>query len=368
MAAVSPIGYFLVTADAQIIGAATTALQGIGPLMSVPVIGSALIFLGAKGVKIANGDAGAMQSLWFDLVKLIVVIGLSTSIANYTTYVLNFFYTTIPTALNAAVGGTGTATGVQSTASTFDMLYNQVNDQVAAVMQAAHWMDFSTRIGAFICGMTCDCLLALMAFVYLMARLLLGIVLVFGPIAIALSLHHQTAPIFSRWFGKVVALICLEAAGIIVLVMVFAIDKNFMATIGPLSSAQSAGLAVPWAGTDGSPAPHVVSNVMNLIGMMIWFGLGAFALFALPSIAYSIGSGVAINSTPVALALMRAAAAMTAGMGAPSIFGGSWGGGTASENLSLEIARAEIEGSDSGTGSQSALPPPPPPSLADGSE
>ena len=130
-----------------------------------------------------------------------------------------------------------------------------------------------------------------MAGIYLLARWLLGIVLVFGPIAIALSLHHQTAPIFSRWFGKVVALICLEAAGVIVLVMIFAIDKNFHGDDCALyRRRQFPASDRPGRAPMVRRVPHAVSDLMNLVGMVIWFALGAFGLFALPSIAYSIGT------------------------------------------------------------------------------
>ncbi len=191
---------------------------------------------------------------------------------------------------------------------------------------------------------------------YLLARMLLGIVLVFGPICIACSMHRQTAPIFERWMGKVIALTCLEVAGIIVLVMVFAADKTFMDQVTTAHATATGN----WPAVDGAPAPEAAEDLANLSSMVVWFGMGAFALYSLPAIAYSIGTGVALSTVPITLGLMSAANAIAAGAGA--LMGAVAGMSFASNNsgdLSMDFSREEIEGGSSGS-----LPPPPPPSLS----
>ena len=355
---ISPIGTWLTTMDNTILTGTDAALQGIAPMLAVPVTAAALVFLGARGVRIANGDGAALQALWFDVFKILAVLDLSLNIGDYDTYVRDFFYTSLATDLNNAVAGVGAgvATGVRGTAATFDLLYNQVWDRVGATWQAAGVLDFGTRISAELCGLTMAGGLVAMAMVYLLARMLLGIVLVFGPICIACSMHRQTAPIFERWMGKVIALTCLEVAGIIVLVMVFAADKTFMDQVTTAHATATGN----WPAVDGAPAPEAAEDLANLSSMVVWFGMGAFALYSLPAIAYSIGTGVALSTVPITLGLMSAANAIAAGAGA--LMGAVAGMSFASNNsgdLSMDFSREEIEGGSSGS-----LPPPPPPSLS----
>jgi hypothetical protein len=202
-----------------------------------------------------------------------------------------------------------------------------------------------------------DLLIAVMAFTYVCWRLLLGIVLVFGMICIPCSLNEATASIFHRWFGKLVALICLQFAGVIVLVIIFAIDKTLTSQIAPLGSPAAAS-GGGWNSPDGAPSPTIVSDTFNLIGMVCWIAFGAFAVLSLPAIAYSIGSGHAASLTQFAKGLMLSIGAVGAGIA--SMLSGSNGAislGVA-DPLSLEISRDEIEGSG-----YDSLPPPPPPPL-----
>lgn len=355
---VSPIGSWLVRMDGATLTATDTALQGIAPYLAVPVTAAAVLLVAAKGVRIANGDGGALQNWWFDWIKIVLVFGLALNIGNFDYYVRDFFYTYLPATLSTAIGGGGVATGVDGTAATIDALYLQAGDQANSVMQHAAWDDFSTKFGALIAGQIADLALVAVALVYLLARLIMGVVMVFGPICIACSLTPQTAPIFERWMGKVIALVCLQVAAVIVLVMVFDGDKNFMASIAAPAAAPAGG----WLGVDGSPAPDSASDLQNLTSMVVWFGMGAFALYSLPAIAYSIGTGVALNSGAVIRGLGAAAgtvASAGAALGAMSgmAFTGGGGGGGAP---SLSLAQDEIEAG----GASSALPPPPPPSLA----
>ena len=289
----SPIGTWLVKMDGSILTGMDAALQGLAPQMAGPVGSLCLLYLGARGVRVAQGDAMAMNNLWFNFVKIIIVIGLATNLGNFDTYVRDLFYTNLPNTLNAAVGGQLVTNGVNGTAATFDNIWAQMWVQISNVYQQAGILDFGSRLSAELCGLTIGAALMAMALVYLLARLLLAIVIVFGPICIACTLFDQTKPIFERWMGKVIALICLQVAGIVLLTILLAADKDFMSQIQPLATAAGTGTF----GASGAPAPTLASDLQNLVAMVIWFGMGAFAMYALPAIAYSIGTGVATNAS-----------------------------------------------------------------------
>jgi type IV secretion system protein VirB6 len=361
LAVVSPVGSWLTTMDATMITSTDTALQGIAPYLAIPVTAAAILLVAAKGVKVANGDAGALQSWWFDCVKIVLVLGLSLNIGNYDYYVRDFIYTYLPGLLTTGVvAGAGVANGVQGVGASLDALYLQTGDQANLVMQHASWDDFGTKLAAFLAGQIADLAYMAMALVYLLARLILGVVLVFGPVCIACSLAEATASIFHRWLGKCFALVCLQVAGVIVLVMVFAADNHFMQQIAGVNVTVAPG----WLGIDGSPAPDAAGDLQNLMSMVVWVGMGAFALYSLPAIAYSIGSGVALHSGAVLGALGAAAGTVAVAGGAlltaaTNLGGGSFGGGGGGSGLSMSLAEDEIAG-----GGYAALPPPPPPSLS----
>jgi hypothetical protein len=126
-----------------------------------------------------------------------------------------------------------------------------------------------------------------------------------------------------------------------------------MAQIVPAATAVGAEL-----GASGAPAPTIASDIENLVAMVIWFGMGAFAMYSLPAIAYSIGTGIAMSMAPLVLGLFGAAKAVSAGI---SALGGAAGAGAeALGSVSLGFARDELTMGSSGL----SLPPPPPPALS----
>ena len=184
--------------------------------------------------------------------------------------------------------------------------------------------------------------LLLCAGVYMISRFLFAIVVVLGPVAIACAMFGSTRPIFERWIGKGVAMIVLQVTAIVTMQIVIAGDVTFMT---PLANATNLDL------------PH---QLQSLISIVMWQGLGAFAIYSLPALAYSIGTGVAVSMLPVAIAAV--AGAKLAGSAASAVAGALSGGSSGSSSApdyNLSLARAELSG-PSGEGS---LAPPPPPAL-----
>ena len=201
--------------------------------------------------------------------------------------------------------------------------------------------DVSTRVVGFLSVMGGGIGLMLCAGVYLISRFLLAIVVVLGPVAISCAMFNSTRPIFERWIGKGVSLIILQVAAIITLQIVISGDQTFMAALNPSSG-----------------TPDLPTQLQHLTSMAIWLLLGAFAIYSLPAVAYSIGTGVAASVLPVALAAI-AGARMAAEL-LPSGAGDSGGGADApfDGELNLSLARAELSG-----GGMAGLPSPPPPAL-----
>jgi hypothetical protein len=89
----------------------------------------------------------------------------------------------------------------------------------------------------------------------------------------------------------------------------------------------------------------------TLAALCVWFIAGAFAMYNVPAVAYSIGSGIAVAPGAFAAAamsrLLRGSSGKSRGGGDASFNGG----GSQPPNLNLSLNRAELEG-DSGPAPQ----------------
>ena len=100
----------------------------------------------------------------------------------------------------------------------------------------------------------------------------------------------------------------------------------------------------------GSASADLPTQLQNMISMTIWILMGAFAIYSLPGLAYSIGSGVAVSFQPIVSAALRGAALAAEGFGAGAAVGSSTtapaltGPGAAMPDINLSMARAEVAG------------------------
>ena len=348
---ISPIGSFLSQFDVNITAAMNVGITGLVAYVKAPVITSLAIYYMIQGVRIAQGDGAPVQQFVTQLFRNVMILWFCSDAALYNQWVRDFFFTGIPTALNKAVlsqtigPGVGVANGVTGTAAAFDQIWDLMNVQVANVNAHADFWDVSTRLAAQFCGLTGGLALFVIAMVYLMTRVILAVVIELGVLAIACLIFDATKPIFERWLGKVIALVFLQVTAIVVLQIIIAVDQEYMKQI-----------TVAYTGA------QVASEVQGLVAMVVMFGMGAFAIYSLPAIAYSIGTGVSISTLP-ALYLATKAAMGVAGVLSKVEFGAaSAGASEEAGEMAMGLNRAELSGSGSGSltaPSQAALPPPP---------
>ena len=347
---ITPIGPFITQFDAAVTQGMTAGVTGLTAYLATPVQTSAAIYLAAYGVRVANGDVDVSRFVT-RLVRIAVVLWLSSNAAAYNQWITNIFYTGLPAALNKAVlanqlgagGGANVAGGVQGTAAIFDNLWSQSDVLVGQILQQAPLLDVGSRAAAYIYGACGGLTLVVIAMVYMMARFILAIVLELGAIAIGCLRFDATTPIFERWLGKVIALVFLQVTAVVVLQIVLDIDQVFVKQI---------------VGAAGG----VPDKVQALMSMVVLFFMGAFAVYSLPAIAYSIGTGVAIQTmAPLMMAargvmgMAGAAAGMAAAL--PEAGAAAEAGG-----LAMGLADAELGGGGSSgliAPDLGSLPPPP---------
>lgn len=348
---ISPIGTFLQNFDTNITAAMNAGVTGLTAYMALPVQTSIAIYYLIRGVKIAQGDGGPVQTFVTQLVRNVTILWFCSNAATYNTWVINLFFVGIPTALNKAVfanaaGGVPAATmagGVTGTGAQFDQVWAILDGMIANVWQHADFFDFATKMAAEIAAITGGLALLVVAMVYLMSRFILAVVLELGVVAIACLIFDATKPIFERWLGKVIALIFLQVTVIVVLQIVMTADVQYMTQ-----------MQASFNGSQGVP-----SEIQGLVGVITMLLMGAFAVYSLPAIAYSIGTGVAINT---ALPMLMAAYGAVKGAGMIGGGGAAMPALVAAEELSMSMPQAELAGSSTAAiaaPEAAALPPPP---------
>ena len=344
----SPIGTFMVRMDTALAGSVDGLISAMTSNMAGPIVMAAIVFYAVQGLKLANGDPEPLQGFVPQLIRIGVVIWLSSNLAGFNQWVRAIFFVGLPNALVTAIGSsTGTtATTVNATAAVFDGIWNQV-----WVVVGTSWVQAGLSVTGIIAGLSgfltaliCGLGLCIMALVYVSARMVLAVLVCLAPVLIGCAMFQVTRPIFERGVGKAVSLILLQAMGLIILQILLLGDQWLMAqvTTSILMSVGNSGL--------------FSEALQAMAALCVWFLAGAFAMWNLPAIAYSIGSGISLSGTSLAaLALMR-----SGGGGGSSTRDAPFNGGSSAPPLSLALARPEVPGGGGGA----SLPPPPPLSIA----
>ena len=341
MAVLMPIGSFLTQFDTAMTTAQTAAVSGVVAAMQAPLAAMAVIYFAMAGWRVVAGDLDRLGNFTFDMVKIGVIFFLAANLTPFNTWVIGVFEHGFPDAIAKVVttgGVNGDANTVAGVAGSIDKIWANMWARAATVWMSAGMLDVSSRVVAAAAVLVGSIGLVLDAGVYLIARFLFAIIIVLGPICIACAMFPVTRPIFERWIGKGVALIVLQVAAIITMQIVMTGSQTFISA-------------------PGTTMPDLPTQLQNMMAMTMWILMGAFAIYSLPTLAYSIGTGVAVSFAPIVRAAMNTAslgAGAMAGLasgGAAAIAppgGGSGTGGGSVPDINLSMARAEVAGGSAG--------------------
>jgi type IV secretion system protein VirB6 len=341
---IHPIGTFLTRMDAALSGSMDGIIAGMTSAMATPVAAAAVVYYAVQGLRLANGDNTPLQNFVPQLIRVGTVIWLSSNLSAFNQWVRDIFFTGLPNALGAVIANSTGATGnsLGATAAIFDNLWSQTWLIVGSVWGHVGFstMGAVTAIAGVLTGFFGGVSLLYLALVYVCARMVLAVIVCLAPAIIGCAMFDATRPIFERAVGKIVALILLQTAGLVVLQIVLMGDQWFIA------QAVTAGLlALASIGALGD-------EIQILVALVVWFIAGAFTMYNLPAIAYSIGAGVPLKAPP----LLRWYEVLR-----PRPGGSGPGGGDPplppppSRDLNVTLAPRESGGD------LAALPPPPPP-------
>src|SRR4051794_20733609 len=320
-------------------------IAGMTSAMATPVAAAAMVYYAVQGLRLANGDSTPLQNFVPQLIRVGTVIWLSSNLSAFNQWVRDIFFTGLPNALGAVIANSTGATGnsLGATAAIFDNIWGQIWIVVGTVWAQVGFsaMGAVTAIAGVLAAIFGTLGLVYLALVYVCARMVLAVIVCLAPALIGCAMFDATRPIFERAMGKIVSLIVLQTAGLIVLQIVLMGDQWFIA-----QAVTASFNAMADGGTHGD-------EIEIFVALVVWFTAGAFAMYNLPAIAYSIGGGMAVSGPPLLLLyhLMQS----LRGNGGPAGAGSS---PLPSRGLNVTPGPPEIA---RGGGPPLRPPPPPPP-------
>jgi type IV secretion system protein VirB6 len=230
------------------------------------------------------------------IVRLAVILGLCINLGRYEGAISNNLFA-MPDALAGVV--TGVAPG--SSASFLDTLMGQIYDFGLQYHDAAeansstvgNIPDLTLMLCAGLIWCTGLVLTAYGAFLLVLSKIGLGVVLAIGPIFILLTMFDATKRFFDAWLGQVVNFILMVTLTAATLRVILQILVAYLTSAGPA--------------IDGLPGPT------QAIPALAIGAIGILVLLQVPSLASALAGGVALNTLGAAgAAFSRARAGVTA--------------------------------------------------------
>lgn len=232
------------------------------------------------------------------VIRIMAVAALLTSAGTFNTYVRDLFLNTIPSSVGAALSG---AT-VSAPAAQFDAIWNATQRLAADVLaQATGWTQVGERVAIYAILAVTLVPLIVIFLIWVVARVVMGMVIALGPFIIGLWLFDATRPFVQRWVGKLMSLTLVQVSVGVMLQMLVAGFTTY------LRAAQ---------GNFGRGTSEQLAALLQIAG---WYWCGLLLLASLGVVAYSIGGGLATSFAPVT----QSAAGMT------NAFAGRFGRGSA---------------------------------------
>ncbi|MGI4943867.1 MAG: type IV secretion system protein [Janthinobacterium lividum] len=100
---IAPIGSFLTYIDGVLSGSMDSIIASMTSAMAAPVAAAAVCYYGVQGLKLANGDASPLQNFVPQLIRIGMVIYLSSNLDGFNQWVRAIFFTGLPNALSGVV-------------------------------------------------------------------------------------------------------------------------------------------------------------------------------------------------------------------------------------------------------------------------
>lgn len=201
------------------------------------------------------------------------------------------------------MGGGSFDSNTIANGSAFDQLINRSIEIAENVSEEGGWNDwYPYLVAAMFMGVALGVSMVLLA-IYVFGKIALALILMLGPLFIALLVFRVTQPFFSSWLAVVVNFVLLQVLSIALIGMMISLISQFITS------------------AEGSPWYEDFILIYRLIGL---FALTLYLGLQLPSIAARLsGGGLALGGGIASAAMNAAMKVPGAGTAAAALRGGS---------------------------------------------
>ena len=237
------------------------------------------------------------------IIRIVALAALLTSAATFNSYVRDLFLVTIPTTVGSALTGAPIAAGP---AGQFDVIWN-ATARISAdtIAQASGFSYIGERIAIRILDAATITPLVMIFLMWIVTRVVMGLVIALGPFLLGLYLFDATRPFVNRWVGKLVALTLVQVSAAVLMQLLIGGFNQYLRSVQNIAG----------AGVD--------ERIGALLQVSGFYWSGFFLMSGLSIVAYSIGGAAAMSFAPItqsagaqlgntATALTSAARALTA--------------------------------------------------------
>ncbi|MFC7693999.1 type IV secretion system protein [Paeniroseomonas aquatica] len=219
------------------------------------------------------------------VLRIMAVAALLTSTSVFNTYVRDLFLQDIPNTVGAALTGGNTF----APAAQFDALWAATQRMAATVLAEANgYTQLGERIIIRLFMGLSFMALVIIFLMWVIARVVMGMVIALGPFLIGLALFDATRLFVDRWVGKLVSLTLVQVSIGVMLQMLMSGFNNYVRA------------------AQGNMGTGLDERIGALLQLAAWYWCGLLLIGALTGVAYSIGGGLAGSFAPHTQALGEA--------------------------------------------------------------
>lgn len=246
-----------------------TVISYVAPALSAVLV----VWIIIQGTLVMRGDLDARRGLT-QIVKVVLVYGLISSSANYTTFVQNWFLETIPGWIQEVTDSSGNALPLSLPLSLDGLLaiIQQDIEQISALIGAGNNIDASSvQMAKLVLYGTLWTVFAL----YEAANLVSSVLIAIGPIFLIGYLFESTKPIAQRFVGQLIYYGVLLLLVNIVASIVIKTEVTYVTAELILISAMN-------------PVAGQISDIWDID---IFLLTGDFIVISMPAVAAAVSGG-----------------------------------------------------------------------------
>lgn len=215
--------------------------QGVSQLAAAvkgPLYAGATLYIVVFGILILLGYIRApIQDFVVNVFKITLIVLLATKVGEYNFYVKDLFFKHIPDGISNAIGqipGSNTSASSVANGNAFDNVADQLILFATTLYEQWTWDDWYPLVAAFLVLLGLIPIAALLA-VVLLAKVGLTLILVLGPIFIALYLFRPTQSFTSSWMSALVNFVALQVLSMLFITLLMSILTGFVKEAQALS-------------------------------------------------------------------------------------------------------------------------------------